>query len=529
LITPPTLPVSSLSLSLFASLRLLLLTLHPTSLAQTSIKYQQQRQQTTNNMNTKLMLAVAGALGLVGVIVTMTLTFQKSTRRDDETNFVGQFSASGKITGSDLVGTPVDFGEGTFAVYFARDESTKEITFELTASAKGDDGETYFASAKDGKASLWKTGEVTDPEFSSLDAVDNFHLFDCDDTKIHLQSWSEQYTVSKNGDVVTLGLGDPGNVFFTLGSDGVPAQIHWGGVTGTVESFVQDASLKGTLGMDVPEAYPCLYDIPDVLEDASGLPEVDEADAQAIIDALGRRLESEDDGSMRRLGTSIDYQMVLMASAAYNNNDCGSSGWQPWFSMNNNNAYAQVCWSGSSSNMCTISFRGSDDGSDWYSNIIGGLQTSKLGSYDVPSGFLTEYNKVKSTSTWATWNWAKSSSYCSGGVYVTGHSLGAAMATLMSLDQNLPNVYTFAAPKGALNAQGKCDGKRYFISNDPVPGLPPWGKHTSTGHKLEGVNNWFSVDYRVVNEGCGSNGGGGYNPFQHSSSQYEWYINKVVG
>jgi hypothetical protein len=167
-----------------------------------------------------------------------------------------------------------------------------------------------------------------------------------------------------------------------------------------------------------------------------------------------------------------------------------------------------------------------------YSNIVGGIQTSRLGAHDVPTGFLNEYNKVKATSAWATYEWAAASSHCSGGVFVTGHSLGAAMAQVMAIEKDLDNVYTFAAPKGVLNASGNCKGKRYYIDTswggDPVPGLPPWGTHTSSGAKLQGSLNWFSREYKLVEEGCGSNGGGGLNPAMHSSSLYEWYVAELV-
>ena len=157
-------------------------------------------------------------------------------------------------------------------------------------------------------------------------------------------------------------------------------------------------------------------------------------------------------------------------------------------------------------------------------------QTGSLAGYQVPQGFLDEYEKVKSTSSWTdSWEWAKSSEYCSGGIFITGHSLGAAMAQVAALDGDHNELYTFAAPKGILNAADRCGGKRYFIENDPVPGLPPWGTHSSTGYALKSSWNWFSKEYSVENQGCGSNGGGGFNPLQHGSGQYEFYIDKTVG
>ena len=104
---------------------------------------------------------------------------------------------------------------------------------------------------------------------------------------------------------------------------------------------------------------------------------------------------------------SLDSQLMRMSAAAYNLNDCGSSGWTPWFSVQNANAYAQICWK--SGNVCTIAMRGSDDSTDWYSNIIGGVSNDNINGVSVPSGFLTEYNRLKASSSWSTWDWARSS------------------------------------------------------------------------------------------------------------------------
>ncbi len=454
-------------------------------------------------------------------------------------------SANGRITGSELPDTPADLGDGTFAVYFARDKETNAITFEMTVSAKDSDDDTvYYGSAKDGLFSMWTTGDVVDATYDGLEAVDGFKLFDCDETVINLESWAEDYTMSRDGDVVTLDLGAGGRVVFTLGSSGVPESIVWGDVTGTVDSFTEDASLKGTLGKVVPDGYPCQRQIDDIADDPSSLLPIDQSEAESLIegivsrrnlDSVERRLGVAIDvpTEKRRLGSSTDFQMISMSIAAYNINDCDTAGtgWQPWFAIQNDNAYAQVCWK---DNSCSIAMRGSDDGTDWYSNIVGGVQTSTLNGISVPSGFLTEYNKLKATSSWGSWDWARSSQYCANGVYATGHSLGGAMATLHGIDSGLSNVITFASPRiGGKNQLCGGQSKRYYLDaawgSDPVPGLPPWSDHASSGVKLEGYLNWFSREYRVSAEGCGSDGGGGMNPFQHSSSVYKEYIEKTVG
>ncbi|GMH57396.1 hypothetical protein TL16_g02369 [Triparma laevis f. inornata] len=429
-------------------------------------------------------------------------------------------------------------GDATFGVYFKRDKDSKAITFELTVSAKDNsNNDLLLASVKDGKFSLWTSGDVTayttDSGFSDLADVGSGanKLFDCDDNVINLDSWKEQYSVSRSGNVVTLNLGAGGTVYFNLNSGNIPESVVWGDVTGLISDFKQDASLLGSLGKSVPTGYHCLEEIADVAIDASGLVDVDQAAAESIAGTLSRRaLLNENSDNARRLSDSLDKQLMVMSAAAYNTNDCGSSGWTPWFAIQNSNAYAQVCWK--SGNTCTIAMRGSDDGSDWWSNIFGNMGTSSVSGVSVPSGFKDEYEKLKSSGTWASWEWARSSTYCSGGIYLTGHSLGAAMASMHALDKDLNNLITFASPAVGAKNSYCTSGKRYYIDtswgSDPVPGLPPWMSHTSKGMELEGSFGWFTRNYNLRDNGCGSQGGGGVNPLMHASSQYIWYLDKLT-
>jgi hypothetical protein len=59
---------------------------------------------------------------------------------------------------------------------------------------------------------------------------------------------------------------------------------------------------------------------------------------------------------------------------------------------------------------------------------------------------------------------------------------------------------------------------------DPVPGLPPWGQHAKTGKRLHGYISWFQLKREVHDRGCGSQDGGGINPFMHMSSVYRDYV-----
>jgi len=95
--------------------------------------------------------------------------------------------------------------------------------------------------------------------------------------------------------------------------------------------------------------------------------------------------------------------MQSNAVKAYNNGECGKN-WNPWFSVQKNNAYGQVCWQ---DNKCSIAFRGSDDGPDWISNLAGNFNWGTVMGKKVPKGFLGEYEKLKTSPSWATWEWAR--------------------------------------------------------------------------------------------------------------------------
>lgn len=106
------------------------------------------------------------------------------------------------------------------------------------------------------------------------------------------------------------------------------------------------------------------------------------------------------------------------------------------------------------------------------------------------------------------------------------------MASMHALDKDLNNLITFASPAVGAKNSYCTSGKRYYIDtswgSDPVPGLPPWMSHTSKGMELEGSFGWFTRNYNLRDNGCGSQGGGGVNPLMHASSQYIWYLDKLT-
>jgi Lipase (class 3) len=81
-------------------------------------------------------------------------------------------------------------------------------------------------------------------------------------------------------------------------------------------------------------------------------------------------------------------------------------------------------------------------------------------------------------------------------LYVTGHSLGGAMAVLFALTtayEQLRSVYTFGQPmvvRGPLPVSAEAMGRKIFrhvLARDPVPALPPatWGTYVHFGKEYQ--------------------------------------------
>jgi len=134
-----------------------------------------------------------------------------------------------------------------------------------------------------------------------------------------------------------------------------------------------------------------------------------------------------------------------------------------------------------------ISFRGTQEWSDIVADVNALYYDTKHGS--VHTGFINELNKIsKEILQWVVDNNKKQSQ-----IIVTGHSLGAGMATLFYarlLDNNFSNVslYTFGSPKVGTQHWteniNKCDLDihRFVNNNDIIPHTPP----TRLYHHLSG-------------------------------------------
>ena len=160
-----------------------------------------------------------------------------------------------------------------------------------------------------------------------------------------------------------------------------------------------------------------------------------------------------------------------------------------------------------------VSFRGSQSMQNWITN----LQFSKAKAYphcsgcETHSGFLKAWESVLQPVTDAVKDML--TNHTGAALFVTGHSLGAALAVLcgahLSLVETLPvtGVYTFGEPRvgntkfAQFFQEGKFDSRRITHYKDPVPHLPM----SSLGFTHVPTEVWYtekSDEYRV----CDSSG-----------------------
>jgi predicted lipase len=135
------------------------------------------------------------------------------------------------------------------------------------------------------------------------------------------------------------------------------------------------------------------------------------------------------------------------------------------------------------SNSSTIAFKGTDSLSDWVSNIhITKISVAWLDNYKpIPhahKGFTSAYNVIREYILSLDRKYKNI-------IYVCGHSLGAAIATLAAMDlkisfpQKVIIIYTFASPRVGdttfakiFNDIMKYNTQRIYIEGDLVPKIP---------------------------------------------------------
>ena len=165
-----------------------------------------------------------------------------------------------------------------------------------------------------------------------------------------------------------------------------------------------------------------------------------------------------------------------------------------------------------------VAFRGTEAWSEWYTDCEIELIDSKWGKGRVHGGFFNLYQSIVDQD--GNTNWRQS--LRSRNVFVTGHSLGAALATYTALDIGSRALVTFGSPKCgdkdfAEDAQDTLgESKRYNSKFDPVPILPLSTYHVAYAHFCKETLIW-DKDNRILSPGK-----------NHSLDRYAELVGNVV-
>jgi hypothetical protein len=178
-----------------------------------------------------------------------------------------------------------------------------------------------------------------------------------------------------------------------------------------------------------------------------------------------------------------------------------------------------------------LSFRGSSNIPNWITNLSVGKATySKCSGCQVHSGFLAAWNNIKAAVHSAIQSLR--STHRDVPIFITGHSLGGAMATLAAPDIKesfgIHSLYTYGEPRVGNPEFSKWFRSvvysfRVIHSADIVPHIP-WA---STGFLHEGEELWYDAamsSYKTCGYGesssCSNSLGALYNTGDHSMSTY---------
>jgi predicted lipase len=154
-------------------------------------------------------------------------------------------------------------------------------------------------------------------------------------------------------------------------------------------------------------------------------------------------------------------------------------------------------------NAVIAAFRGSVDVKNWIANLDGTqVAYPKCSGCNVHQGFYNAYAEVSATVKGQVQ--LILSKYRTAGVYVTGHSLGGALATLAALDikstfGRVDQFYTYGEPR-----VGNAAFASYFAGAFPiyrvvhyadiVPHVPPYGLF---GYTHGGTQIWYTEDMQT--------------------------------
>ncbi|MDR6623983.1 lipase family protein [Caulobacter segnis] len=132
-----------------------------------------------------------------------------------------------------------------------------------------------------------------------------------------------------------------------------------------------------------------------------------------------------------------------------------------------------------SDQMTVLAFRGTQDQRDWSVNLTARLTplSTMVGAVRVHQGFLEAFQKVEAEIRADLDDPRKTP--VDKGLYITGHSLGGALAQIASAAferDTLAACYTFGSPRVGekrFDAEVKCPHYRLVNSRDVVPSVPP--------------------------------------------------------
>jgi len=149
--------------------------------------------------------------------------------------------------------------------------------------------------------------------------------------------------------------------------------------------------------------------------------------------------------------------------------------------------------------LCVLAFRGTTDLGDWMTNLDVFKTRGRFG--EVHSGFQDALNLV--------WDdiLVVLEEYGDGDLYITGHSLGGALATLALTELGRGTLYTFGSPRvgdeefsNIFNHLYKT--YRFVNNNDVVPRIPRMGyehigslRHFTTGGKMLIEPSWARIEW----------------------------------
>lgn len=129
------------------------------------------------------------------------------------------------------------------------------------------------------------------------------------------------------------------------------------------------------------------------------------------------------------------------------------------------------------SGTCVVVFRGTDSIDDFFEDLISQVTDRCDNEMGILKPFLDSYKKIDMQKVKDV---VKGPECRTKGIYLTGHSLGGAMASIAKLKSDVyGKVVTFGEPRTCCNTDHETYGLRVVNKRDPIPALP---LHTNVRH-----------------------------------------------